>query len=256
MLSSFTREKTTESTESTEKSSGGSIGKHGQSGSKREVWRDAQVAGEYEARRFATPLQRLKHARDVRVVLDLLGEVPSVRTVLDLPCGTGRLLPALRAAGYRAVGADLALEMLRAGRAHRPGEPSAIVQADVERLPFHSGSFDGVVSLRFLFHLEGEERRRGLAEMRRVCRDGVLVAQVRYRWTLKQFARWLRSQIGLARRYRPSQGRAELARELESAGFELVALRPVSRLFSDKALVLARPPAKGRTVIASETVVL
>jgi len=220
--------------------------------SKRDVWRDARVAGEYEARRFATPLQRLKHARDVRAVLDLLGQVPTVRSVLDLPCGTGRLLPALRAAGYRATGADVALEMLRAGRTHRPGETGAIVQADVERLPFHDAAFDGVVSLRFLFHLEDDERRRGLAEMRRVTRDGVLVAQVRYRWTLKQLARWLRSRVGLARRYRRSQGRAELAHELASAGFELVALRPISRLFSDKALVLARPANRARASIPTE----
>jgi len=210
------------------------------SASKRDAWRDERVAAEYEARRFATPLARLKHRRDAALVLALLRATPGVTHVLDCPAGTGRLLPDLRAAGYRAVGADVALEMLRAGRALR-AERAPLVQADASRLPFPSAAFDAVVSLRFLFHLTPEERRRSLAEMRRVVRGGVVVGEVRYRWTLKHLGRWLRSRVGLPRRYRPSSGRTVLERELRSAGLELVHVRPLSRLFSDKALFLARP---------------
>jgi ubiquinone/menaquinone biosynthesis C-methylase UbiE len=207
---------------------------------KREAWRDERVAGQYEMRRFARPLARLKHRRDAALVLALLAEAAGVRSVLDLPCGTGRLLPALARAGYRAVGADVALEMMRAGLAARPGV-APLVQADAQRLPFRSASFDAVVSVRFLFHLAPEERRRSLAEMRRVSRHGLVVGEVRYRATLKHLGRWLRSRVGLAARYRPAGGRAELAAELSGAGLELVRLCPVSRLFSDKAFFLARP---------------
>ena len=212
---------------------------------KREAWRDACVAREYEARRFATPLARLKHRRDAALVLALLHRARNVRSVLDLPCGTGRLLPALAGAGYRAVGADVALEMMRAGLALRPrGAP--LVQGDAEKLPFRSAAFDAVVSLRFLFHLAPEARRRSLAEMRRVSKDGLVVGEVRYRATWKQLGRWLRSRVGLAARYRPAAGRAEIEAELAGAGLELVELRPVSRLFSDKAFFLARPPERRR----------
>lgn len=206
--------------------------------SRRDDWRDERVAGEYEARRFVTPLQRLKHGRDERLLLALLGGEP--RSVLDLACGTGRFQPRLAVPGRRVVGADVSLEMLRAGRRARPGA-AALVQAEAEHLPFRSAAFDAVVCMRFLFHLQDGERRRALTEMGRVARSGRVVAQVRYRWTLKHLGRWLRSRVGLARRYRPAQGRAELARELGEAGLELVALRPISRLFSDKALLLAFP---------------
>ena len=212
--------------------------------SKREAWRDEHVATEYESRRFRSPLARLKHGRDAALVLELLRSQPGVKDVLDLPSGTGRLLPALRAAGYRTVGADVALEMLRAGRKLRD-ERAPLVQADAARLPFPNSSFDAVVSLRFLFHLGDEERRRTLTEMGRVARDGVVVGEVRYRWTLKHLGRWLRSHAGLARRYRPSSGRAAIERELADAGLVLVRLRPLSRLFSDKALFLARPSQPG-----------
>jgi SAM-dependent methyltransferase len=215
---------------------------------KRDAWRDEHVAAEYEPRRFATPLARLKHGRDVALVLALLRTRPGIRAVLDCPVGTGRLLPDLHAAGYRAVGADVALEMMRAGRRLR-AERTPLVQADVARLPFPSAAFDAVVSLRFLFHLDAEERRRALAEMRRVVAGGVaggvVVGEVRYRWTLKQLGRWLRSRVGLAPRYRPSAGRDAIANELAAAGLELVRLRPLSRLFSDKALFLARAKPGG-----------
>ncbi len=207
------------------------------------AWREAGVAAEYEARRFRTPLQRLKHRRDEALLLELLRSTAGVRRVLDLPCGTGRFFPALQAHGYRVAGADIALEMMRAGRARAAGRGwLGLVQADALRLPFQNGAFDAVVSLRFLFHMEAAERRRSLAEMRRVTRSGIVLGQVRYRWTWKHLGRWIRSRLGLCRRYRPAPDRRALARELEGAGLELVLVRPVSRLFSDKALFLARPP--------------
>ncbi len=217
-----------------------------QAAGKRDAWRDERVAAQYEPRRFRTALQRLKHRHDTALVLALLRAAPGVRRVLDLPTGTGRILPELRAAGYRAVGADVALEMMRAGRKLRP-ENAALVQADAARLPFASATFDAVVSLRFLFHLDDQERRRCLSEMRRVAQGGIVVGEVRYRGTLKHLGRWLRSFAGLARRYRPSAGHAEIERELAGAGLELVRLVPVSRLFSDKAIFLARPSERRST---------
>ena len=211
---------------------------------KRDAWRDERVAAQYEPRRFAARFARLKHRRDVALVLALLREVPGVEQVLDLPCGTGRILPALARAGYRAVGADVALEMMRAGAKLRE-TAAPLVQADALALPFPSASFDAVVSLRFLFHLDEDERRRCLAEMGRVAGGGVVIGEVRYRATFKHLGRWLRSRVGLARRYRPSAGSGAIARELAAAGLELVRLRPVSRLFSDKAFFLARPVRRG-----------
>lgn len=211
---------------------------------KRNAWRDAKVAAEYEARRFGSPLQRLKHRHDEALVLTLLGRAGTIERVLDLPCGTGRLFPALAAAGHRVTGADVALEMMRAGRAARPEPRVALVQADATRLPFQDDAFDAVVSQRFLFHLERPIRLAVLRELARVARVAV-IGQVRVRGTAKHLGRYLRSRVGLAARYRPSHGRSELVAELAEAGLELVELRPVSLLFSDKALFLARPRSKG-----------
>ena len=207
---------------------------------KRDRWRDLRVAGEYEARRFGTPLARWKHRHDEALVAALLARSGPHASVLDLPCGTGRLFPVLRRTVPLVFGADLALEMMQAGRAARQGEAVPLFQADALRLPLADASVDALVSLRFLFHFERAERVAMLREFARVARRAVLV-QTRLAANLKHAGRWLRSRAGLARRYRPAPGRAELERELAEAGLELVELVPVSRLFSDKALLLARP---------------
>jgi len=210
---------------------------------KKHAWRDSRVAAEYEARRFRRWGQRLKHRHDVALVLSLLRGAGDVRSVLDLPTGTGRIRPALEEAGYSVIGADVSAEMLAAGTHAIGVDPpaSARVQAEGEHLPFSTSSFDAVVSLRFLFHVRDPRTRHAiLREMGRVA-SRVVIGQVRYRGTWKHATRWARRRIGLGRRFRPASGAGEIARELEEAGLEILRLVPVSRLFSDKALFVARP---------------
>ncbi|MEH6375630.1 class I SAM-dependent methyltransferase [Streptomyces sp. KLMMK] len=93
--------------------------------------------------------------------------------VLDAGCGTGRALPALRAAvGPRGVvlGADLTPAMLdaavRAGR-HHDGQ---LLLADVATLPLRDGSVDAVFAAGLISHLA--DLVAGLRELARVVRPG------------------------------------------------------------------------------------
>jgi demethylmenaquinone methyltransferase/2-methoxy-6-polyprenyl-1,4-benzoquinol methylase len=62
-------------------------------------------------------------------------------TVMDLACGTGDLCRDLARAGYRPIGVDLSLGMLRHARASAP-----LVEGDALRLPLADCSLDGAVS--------------------------------------------------------------------------------------------------------------
>lgn len=97
--------------------------------------------------------------------------------VLDAGCGTGRAMPALRAAvgpGGTVLGADLTAAMLesavRAGR----GSSGLLIQADAARLPLRPGALDAVFAAGLISHLS----RPGtdLAELARVVRPGGLLA--------------------------------------------------------------------------------
>ncbi|ADI04821.1 putative methyltransferase [Streptomyces bingchenggensis BCW-1] len=91
--------------------------------------------------------------------------------VLDAGCGTGRALPALRAAvgpTGTVLGADATPAMLLAAiRADRHRE-AALALADVTRLPLHDGCLDAVFGAGLISHLPDPEA--GLRELARVVR--------------------------------------------------------------------------------------
>jgi SAM-dependent methyltransferase len=110
-------------------------------------------------------------AGEVRAWLGRLpGLAPGARA-LDLACGAGRHLRALRAAGVRAAGCDLSADLL--AEARRRGA-ECISRCDKRSLPFRGGAFDAVLcffSSFGYFERPGEDARV-LAEAARVLAPG------------------------------------------------------------------------------------
>ena len=95
--------------------------------------------------------------------------LPAGSVVLDAGCGTGRALPALRAAvGPEGVvlGLDLTPQMLDVARAR--GE--RLVLADARRLPFAGGALDAIFAAGLVMHLP--DAAEGFRELARVTRPG------------------------------------------------------------------------------------
>jgi SAM-dependent methyltransferase len=99
----------------------------------------------------------------------LLGEVRAGERVLDLGCGAGRFVAALRDAGADAVGVELAETALRRARANAPGADLRLVEPDGS-LPLDHGSVDLVWCSEVLEHVADTEHL--LLEVRRVLRPG------------------------------------------------------------------------------------
>lgn len=90
--------------------------------------------------------------------------------ILDLGCGAGTEVGFLAGLGATAVGVDLSFEALRiATREQRSGR---FARADVQRLPFASGSFDAALDRGCLHYLPPDARARYAAEVARVLRPG------------------------------------------------------------------------------------
>lgn len=97
--------------------------------------------------------------------------------VLDAGCGTGRALPALRAAVGPAgtvLGADATPAMLDTARRAGRHRDAALVLADVTRLPLRAGCLDAVFGAGLISHLPDPEA--GLRELARVVRPQGLLA--------------------------------------------------------------------------------
>jgi demethylmenaquinone methyltransferase/2-methoxy-6-polyprenyl-1,4-benzoquinol methylase len=100
--------------------------------------------------------------------LALAGLAP-VRT-LDVACGTGFLTRRLPG---EVVGLDQSESMLEEARRQAPN--ATFVQGDALSLPFEDGSFGRVFTAHFYGHLEGDDRRRFIAEARRLAPELVVV---------------------------------------------------------------------------------
>lgn len=206
---------------------------------KRMFYRDTDVAAHYDRERFVGPCKRRRNRRKWRTVRKAMAALEDVHLVLDIPCGTGRFTGSLARQGLDVVGGDISLEMIR--RAVEVGGGSlsvaGFVQADAERLPFSDDAVDCVVSIRFMFHVPPPTRVSILREMGRV--SPWLVVDYRHRYSYR-YAKWrtLRA-LRLTRRRLERVSRAGLEQEFRDAGLTVVRVLPVTRVFSDKWIVVA-----------------
>jgi len=92
---------------------------------------------------------------------------------LDVACGTGFMTRHLRG---EVVGLDQSSSMIDVARRQAPN--GTFVQGDALDLPFEDDAFDRLFTSYFYCHLEEDDRRRFLAEGRRVARELVVVASV------------------------------------------------------------------------------
>jgi ubiquinone/menaquinone biosynthesis C-methylase UbiE len=112
------------------------------------------------------PIAEFMHGRDQRRV-----------TLLDVACGTGRLLRQIRLAypAMRLQGLDLSRTYLDEARRHLGSLRGAeLIEAAAERMPLLDASVD-IATSTFLFHeLPPEVRRQVTAEIARVLKPGGL----------------------------------------------------------------------------------
>jgi ubiquinone/menaquinone biosynthesis C-methylase UbiE len=170
-------------------------------------------------------MQRIIFEPVQRTVLKLAAEeVPDPAAILDVGCGTGRLLGLAQGKFPRAklTGVDAAIEMVRQAQASHPGGAIEFQQAMAEELPFANASFDLVFSTMTFHHWS--DQGRGIAEIARVLTPGG-------RWLLAEFV--ASGFMGLVRsvlRLHQFPERAELRRRLLASGLEVIAEERVQGL--------------------------
>ena len=78
---------------------------------KKQFYQSADVAADYDEHRFRTPKRQRRNARKWDAIQRALALTQDVKTIVDLPCGTGRFTGNLARAGYEVVGSDISMEM-------------------------------------------------------------------------------------------------------------------------------------------------
>jgi len=184
-------------------------------------------------RRMFEPIQQ--------TVLALAAEaVPQPRRLLDVGCGTGRLLRSAEARfpGAELFGVDAAAEMVKQAVAAIPaGSTIHYHHAVAEHLPFTNGEFDLVFSTMTFHHWP--DQPAGVAEVARVMTPGG-------RWLIADFMPT--GLMRMARRlFRLHQfpDRQGLTAMLSAAGLGVLGARKAPGLGGQVVVVLAGFPSRG-----------
>ncbi|QDV07002.1 hypothetical protein Poly30_25210 [Planctomycetes bacterium Poly30] len=200
-------------------------------------WQDAGSGEHYVHDRWRG--QRARE-RDPRLIQRLLRAMPTdtgIESILDVPCGTGRLGGVLDAP--LVVQSDISLSMLL--NVPPAASHGNLLQSSATSLPFASGSFDLVVCCRLLHHLrESSDRQAVLKEIVRVSRRYIIASY----WDAASYGAWRRrTSSPLRRRKRPDVRQAVslevLRAELDEAGARLVTRAHSFRFVSQQTFLLA-----------------
>ena len=193
----------------------------------------------YDFHRLGSRRRQRRDEREWETLVAALAETEGIRTLLDLPCGTGRFTGRLARRGYEVVAGDISMEMMRVARSKSNGERgvAGYAQADAEALPFRDDSLDCVVCARFLFHVDAPTRVELLREMARVSRRWLIV-DYRHRYTVDYLVWRLKRLVGLTREPLDRVTRKQLEEEFRNAGISLLRVLSVTPVFSDKWIVI------------------
>ena len=82
-------------------------------GYKKGFYQSDVVAEDYDFHRWGTPSKARRNESKWRTILKALSIASDVKTILDLPCGTGRFTDRLAAQGYEVIGGDISVEMMQ-----------------------------------------------------------------------------------------------------------------------------------------------
>jgi ubiquinone/menaquinone biosynthesis C-methylase UbiE len=205
------------------------------------------LAASYDQHRFSGALGRLKNWRDQRLVWRAVRHAGNIQWVLDVPCGTGRLLRSLARHIPHSIGADVSLDMMDFSRQHSRFKRRAVghleyVQCDAKSLPFHNDTFDLVVSGRFLhhlYHLSQAERIQVMREFARVSRRWVL-GDFNMQYGLKYYMNKVRNVLKGKQLKSQRMTATKVFRELTEAGLQVEQVYPISWIASEKWYILCR----------------
>ncbi|RMD62925.1 class I SAM-dependent methyltransferase, partial [Candidatus Parcubacteria bacterium] len=180
---------------------------------------DDYTASETYRKRFAGPVGAWFLAIQADAVRRVLQGL-KIRTVLDVGGGHAQLTGPLCDAGYEVLttGSSVRAGHLFQGRAEGRG----YVASSCMKLPFRTGTFDAVVSVRMMAHVD--EPGRFLKECSRVARTCVVVDYA-WAWGFNAVAdlffplkRWVEGDTRHFRRFK----RSEVAHLVEEAGLQVV----------------------------------
>ena len=156
-------------------------------------YEDFEKARNYNLKYDRKLLKRLSTRREYQLLQRLLGQQKHCATMLEIPCGGGRISPQLENATDMLIQADVGLGQILYGMTREKLRiPQIWMTASAFHIPLQDNSVDAAVCIRLSHHLPDSRQREDLlAELLRVARHYVVMTFFDYH-SIKNTLRRLR----------------------------------------------------------------
>ena len=182
-----------------------------------EYYRQKHVTGTYDNQREATEYRRRKRALELKHFLDLIDKREGEK-VLELGCSSGFLTKYLG----KVTAIDTSEKMLEITKKKNPS--ATCLHADMFEMPFKNGSFDKVVTMRVWNHLDKDDLRKALKEVKRVLKpNGFLIFDLEEKSALRRMVGFFYQKIFKTTGYTIYQyNMSQMKNILNEEGFKIV----------------------------------
>lgn len=122
-----------------------------------------------------------KHEQEIKLVQSAMTQLKeeAIHTVLDAPCGVGRMTGLLQSMGFVARGCDLGKAAIDLAR-EKAAKNNVNIEfdiADLQNLPYQDNQFDATLCFRFFHHLSDKNMQaKVIEELCRVSDRHVLIS--------------------------------------------------------------------------------
>lgn len=133
-----------------------------------------RLAACYDNKRYVSESSRFINRIEMRVITDWVYNEGGC-SLLDVPCGTGRLTVAMAGLAERVVGGDVSAKMIAVANNKICAEcmdKVYLLRLNARRLPFPDNTFDIVLCVSFFHLIDNHEKNIFMDEFRRVLKPG------------------------------------------------------------------------------------
>jgi len=146
--------------------------------SAKQNYQNNSSACNYEKRDFYKGiLGWYRKKKEIKVISDLIRQIPSNIVILDCPCGNGRWFNYLKNKASRIIALDVSSSMLKNAASRVTQARLSLVNAvlsDAESIPLRDNAVDFTFSFALMKHLPTPVKYRVLMEFVRVSRRGII----------------------------------------------------------------------------------
>jgi 2-polyprenyl-3-methyl-5-hydroxy-6-metoxy-1,4-benzoquinol methylase len=203
-------------------------------------YKDTKIAEQYDSERFNSIAGQFFNFLEKRNIKRAFAGVPSGATVVDVPCGTGRLAEALLEQGYKVVGVDISEAMLKVAehKLRRFGNQFEIATGDAFKLKELGRRFDAALCARVLMHFPLDQQALFLKGIKEVT-DGPIVFTQSVITPYQRVRHGIKKLIGSKSKVAYPLTPSDLRSLLNDAGLDEVAMHSVAPLISEARAIVS-----------------